>query len=273
MPLIEELPVTQTTRVTHGWAYVPDTGLAIQAVQPGTRKRGAARDGGARGRGDFTAKLQRAREKRLADLEKENHKDIPIPIPPRPKDRSKKMTSNVRRILTYQRTFAHYLADEEALLTQIGGGNTVVLPPLPQQKTEGKKKDTTAEASPAPASTTSKRKSTQHHHPPATPSSTTTTTTTKTSVGTETGLDQLLTLTDLPKPPTERVMTALLAEPPLTYKAARCTTKQNPSTTTPHRHFCCVCGYWGTVRCRQCGDRTCSSRECYSTHHEAHLGL
>ena len=36
------------------------------------------------------------------------------------------MTPNVRRILTYQRTFAHYLADEEALLN---GAQTVPLPP------------------------------------------------------------------------------------------------------------------------------------------------
>ena len=87
MPLVEELPTTTTTRVSHGWAYVPDTGPA-KAIIPGTRKRGAVREGAIRKQGGG-AKQAKIVQTRLADLEKENYKETTIPIPPRPKDKSK----------------------------------------------------------------------------------------------------------------------------------------------------------------------------------------
>ena len=55
MPLIEELPTTNATRISHGWAYVPDTGPSKAILPPGGRKRGIARDGAAN-RADGTAK-------------------------------------------------------------------------------------------------------------------------------------------------------------------------------------------------------------------------
>ena len=86
MPLIEELPTTSTTRASHGWAYVPDTGPAKALLQPGGRKRGVGRDGAAN-RGDVSAKQQKIVQARLADLEKENYKDTAIPIPARAKEK------------------------------------------------------------------------------------------------------------------------------------------------------------------------------------------
>ena len=288
MPLIEELPVVQSNRVSHGWAYVPDTGPGIAAVQPGTRKRGALREAA----GVTSAKHQRAIEKRLADLEKENHKEVPIPIPARQRDRNKKMTTNVRRIVTYQRTFAHYLADEEAAIANAGGGSTVPPPPtLPQKIDSGKKRDSGVFAEPSdPSPSTSRRKPSQRQNQTQTPVKTE-------PIGTITSstppppsasqtptmpnstdlppalshLSPLLDLKDIPLPPSQRVIDALLSEPPLTYAAARAKPLDHPP---PPQHFCCICGYWGVVRCRACAERTCGSKECYGAHREgAHLGL
>ena len=86
MPLIEELPTTNATRISHGWAYVPDTGPAKAILPPGGRKRGAARDGAAN-RADGSAKQAKILQARLADLDKENYKDTTIPIPPRAKEK------------------------------------------------------------------------------------------------------------------------------------------------------------------------------------------
>lgn len=85
MPLIEELPTTTTSRASHGWAYVPDTGPA-KAILPGTRKRGATRNT-ATNRGDGSAKQAKIVQTRLADLEKENYKDTAIPIPTKAKEK------------------------------------------------------------------------------------------------------------------------------------------------------------------------------------------
>ena len=88
MPLIEELPTTTTTRASHGWAYVPDTGPTKAILPPGNRKRGAARDSAAN-RGDGSAKQAKIVQARLADLEKENYKDTVIPIPSRQRDKGR----------------------------------------------------------------------------------------------------------------------------------------------------------------------------------------
>ncbi|KAK5946599.1 hypothetical protein PMZ80_000742 [Knufia obscura] len=116
MPLIEELPVSQTIKASHGWAYVPDTG-PIAAQQPGTRDRKrAAAAASSRPAATSTAKKEKAVQQRLDSLNKENYKDVVVPIPPsnRERDKGRKVTSNVKRILGYQRNFAHYLADIEA---------------------------------------------------------------------------------------------------------------------------------------------------------------
>lgn len=119
MPLIEELPVTSTIKASHGWAYVPDTG-PIAAQQPGARDRKRAAAATTKHTANASAKQQKAIQQRLDSLNKENFKDgVTVPIPARSgasarEKAGKKITPNVRRILTYQRGFAHYLADEEA---------------------------------------------------------------------------------------------------------------------------------------------------------------
>lgn len=182
------------------------------------------------------------------------------------------MTVNVRRILMYQRTFAHYLADEEAQLAQSGGQSTTYNGP-PQRggaaKAAGQKQvNTPTKMGPPP--------------PPSEPGPTSSPSVKQERPSTEDrdrlpkslggAVDQLpitpydndpLLKSNVPKPPSERVMAALLAEPPLSYNAARA----RPSTLgQPQRTFCAICGYWGKIRCKKCGERTCGLMECYQLH-------
>jgi zinc finger HIT domain-containing protein 1 len=89
--------------------------------------------------------------------------------------------------------------------------------------------------------------------------------------------DPLLKTVDLPKMPSDRLMAALLAEPPLSYTAARAKPlDEAPSSggggsnillAKPQRYFCAICGYWGKVRCkRACGERVCGLLECWKAH-------
>lgn len=92
--------------------------------------------------------------------------------------------------------------------------------------------------------------------------------------------DPLLRTRDLPKMPSNRVMQALLAEPSLSYRAARATTSTTNTetgaviyvgsgggTAKPQRWFCAVCGYWGKLRCKYgCGERVCGLLECWRSH-------
>ncbi|KEF63476.1 uncharacterized protein A1O9_01454 [Exophiala aquamarina CBS 119918] len=89
--------------------------------------------------------------------------------------------------------------------------------------------------------------------------------------------DPLLKTLSLPKKPSDRLMAALLAEPPLSYTAARAKPlAQAPSVeggsnlllAKPARHFCAICGYWGKVRCKRagCGERVCGLLECWRAH-------
>lgn len=86
MPTIEVLP-NSTSTTTPGWAYVPDTGYdpSKAPIQPtGVRKR-AARNAGVGG--DTTgARQNTAVLKHLAELDKDNHRDVHIPVPVRQRD-------------------------------------------------------------------------------------------------------------------------------------------------------------------------------------------
>ncbi len=87
MPLIQVLPNTTTTNAP-GWAYVPDTGYdpSKAAIQPsGSRQRAARNVVFADGQ-ELTARQQNAINKHLAELDKENHRDVNISIPTRHKD-------------------------------------------------------------------------------------------------------------------------------------------------------------------------------------------
>jgi zinc finger HIT domain-containing protein 1 len=95
--------------------------------------------------------------------------------------------------------------------------------------------------------------------------------------------DPLLRTRDVPKMPSERVMRALLAEPPLSYTAARARPEEGddddkyrnaaarPPTRSsqppPPRHFCHICGHLGKLRCgRSCGERVCGLLDCWRAH-------
>lgn len=72
-----------TTKSTPGWAYVPDTGPTLPAaLQPANRKR-AARNQPALGASDLSARQETKIRKDLEALDRDNHRDIAIPIPPK----------------------------------------------------------------------------------------------------------------------------------------------------------------------------------------------
>jgi zinc finger HIT domain-containing protein 1 len=72
-----------TTKNTPGWAYVPDTGPALPAaLQPTNRKR-AARNQPALSLSDLSAREETRIRKDLEALDRDNHRDVHIPIPPR----------------------------------------------------------------------------------------------------------------------------------------------------------------------------------------------
>jgi|SRR5947207_3526208 len=86
MPHIEVLP-NSSSHAAPGWAYVVDTGYssASTASKPaGVRKRGG-RDLGA-GRADVSSRQNNAIIRHLAELDRENHKEVHIPVPAKQKD-------------------------------------------------------------------------------------------------------------------------------------------------------------------------------------------
>ena len=301
MPLIEELPLSAPRQAQPGWAYVPDTTLnPIAAIQPGQRKRGRT---GQPSAATTSAKQQKAIDQRLRDLEKENYKDVHIPIPKREGSAKagKKMTSNVRRILGYNRTFAHYLDDMESALANgervhyalpsIHPTHTNDLPQSTSRK-DSKRKSMPPPPTPRPSSaskakskTTVKKEQdtntdTEMRDPPSSPTTTRTPSSPHTkspSIHQPQPLDEppsyppawdtdpLLTSTSLPLNPTARVMALLIAEPPLSYTAARAKPLASEKEV-PVRHFCVMCGYWGKVKCRKCGERCCGLLECWRGH-------
>lgn len=253
MPLIEELPVTTTHRTSHGWAYVPDIKPQQQPLQ---KKRGAAKIHAA-AKGDISAKQQKVIQSRLNDLDKENYKDTTIPIPAKSKEKAgRRVTPNVRRILTYQRTFAHYLADEEAQLAQSGNATTVPTL-LPQTPTVGrssslrgtntkqtpmqppprpgsaKRTPATATATPTPNVKRERSSSISISTAPSAPSTPQTQTqsqpmdldhptTSNKNTTTTTPINPLLLPSNLNlKAPSPSVLSHLLSEPPLSYSASR----------------------------------------------------
>lgn len=323
MPLIEELPVTGPTRVSHGWAYVPDTGPIPAMAPPGSRKRN--RNDAGTTNATATAKQQKAVQQRLEGLDKENYKDnVPVPIPVkasanfRDNKSGRKMTSNVRRILTYQRTFQHYLADEEAGLGGAAAAAQTSTPNL--QRTDSRRKSAIATETPSSKlSGRNKRKESEVHTSKDQPSNTRTmrppgrprkslqqedipVTDNETAASTAESSHQdippapapipvskqpydpaldahpLLRTLNVPLMPSDRVMAALLSEPPLSYTGARATplptaTGEEKGALTnavlvakPPRHFCALCGYWGKVKCRKCGEWTCGLMECWKGH-------
>jgi len=131
---IEVLPSSKDT-ATPGYAYVTDTGYdpSKAAIVPssGSRKRArlASSSSSFNNANDasspsaLTARQASKIAKHIADLDRDNHKDVQIAIPNKGRDvvsaragTGKGMTSGVRKILQSQKTWANYLADEEAAI-------------------------------------------------------------------------------------------------------------------------------------------------------------
>jgi zinc finger HIT domain-containing protein 1 len=298
MPSIEILPTTTTRAAQPGWAYVPD--LPIAAIQPPTRKRG--RDGILLSNtNSINAKQQKAIDARLKELDRENYKDVSVSIPKsdRARDKNRKLTSNVRRILGYNRNFGHYLADEEAAAaggpataapTVVAGGREAKrvaaehlresrpsTPSLSKQTSNLRGKEKEKEKEMPPPSATPKPQQGYQTSPTKSPSQarpTSSSSQTLNSLPYPPSWDQnpLLRTLHLPPTPSDRVMQLLLAEPPLSYSAARATYAEDHQGPPP-RHFCVSCGHFAKLHCRKCGQRTCGLLECWRSHEAAGCGM
>ena len=161
----------------------------------------------------------------------------------------KKTTTNVRRILMSQKTFANHLADEEAFLAQQQQHPSSAVPRVPALKpsrsTPNVKRSSTSEVQSTHGGTS------------------------QTGAIRASGIrardpldDEPLLKSQVPSAPSEAVMESLLSGPPLSYNAARAAP---PPPGKPQRHFCEICGYWGTIKCMKCGARVCGL-ECKGAH-------
>lgn len=75
-----------STKTTHapGWAYVPDTGINPSPALPSNRKRARNQPGaGPLSLSDATARQEAKVRKELELLDRDNQRDVNIPIPPR----------------------------------------------------------------------------------------------------------------------------------------------------------------------------------------------
>jgi zinc finger HIT domain-containing protein 1 len=220
-----------------------------------------------------------------------------------------KTTTNVRRILQSQKTFKNYLDDEEAALAQSAQHHnnhhhTVPLSTVAHRSVASKatkpssstRSGTPASVAPnnSPSSSTAPKRTTKASRrslpqaaspsqpsvpdPAPTPAPPPAEAIPETEEPAPLPIQQTLLKTDydmdpllksyLPSAPSDRIMQRLLAEPPLTYHEARA----RPSTSGyPPRYFCTICGYWGKVKCRNCGTRICGL-ECYKVHEDSRCG-
>ncbi|KAF5875432.1 putative hit finger domain protein [Botrytis fragariae] len=117
-----------------GYAYVPDVSNTPQVgLQPSARR---ARGPAGAGLGAETTKKQDAKILReLAQLDRENHRDVNIPVTGggRGKEGGRgnqsKLTPSVRKILASQKTFANHLSDFEALSSLPTSTSTATVQP------------------------------------------------------------------------------------------------------------------------------------------------
>lgn len=293
---VELLPDSRSA-AQPGWTYVADRGHAPakSTTAPTSRKRGiqSARSG------DISSRRANAIARHIAELDRENQRDVHIPVPVKQakeagaRNSRAKTTSNVRRVLQSQKTFANHLDDEEAAIALGTGtglvqglGNKAAAAAAAQAK--GKQAVTAAaRRSSTPAvtssSTAARRKRASVMDPavstPTTPAPSTPETTDAAAdtdgdsdrkqklLKTEHDNDPLLR-SYAPSVPSDRIMQQLLAEPPLSYNASRV---GPPPSTRPPRAFCCMCGYWGKIRCKSCHQRTCGL-DCYRVHEDSRCG-
>ncbi|KAJ5634424.1 Zinc finger HIT-type [Penicillium herquei] len=261
---------------TPGWTYVADRAFnpAQAAMAPTLSRKRGIRDAGKGG--DMSSRRANAIIRHLAELDRENQRDVSIPVPVKQAKEAgargtrAKTTSNVRRILQSQKSFRNHLDDEEAALSNAaasGAGSGVGIWRLRGIRLSAAKKKrvstvgatglsntTTAAASPAPTATPMEvdEEDEERKHK---------------LLKTEHDNDPLLR-SYAPNMPSDRVIQRLLAEPPLSYNASRA---GPPNSSRLPRHFCCMCGYWGKIRCKNCHVRTCGL-DCYRVHEDSRCG-
>lgn len=299
MPLVDVVPNSTTSTSAPGWAYVPDTGYdpsKAPIVPSGARKRArnTAFNSGpssVAGKEALSARQQSKIVKHLAELDKDSTRDVQIVVPGKPRDvghrtmaKSGKMTPAVRKILGSQKTWANYLADEEAMLMNAPSGGVVVQQVQAAERREsgeGVRRGSGRPAKVTPgrkkrASMVEKQKADANEMDVDTSSVSQTPATPYTQIAQIPG-QQAAALTSategdddpflksrLPPLPSQAEIDTLLAAPPLSYNAARA----GPTTSTaPPRQFCEMCGYWGRARCMKCGVRVCGL-ECKTQHDE-----
>ncbi|KAK2750587.1 hypothetical protein FQN57_002658 [Myotisia sp. PD_48] len=258
--------ISGSSATTPGWAYVPNTKYNNPVGKRAGRKR-AAREI-ASGPSDLTSRQRGAIVKHLSELDKENHKDVHIPVPARqnrenaPKGTRSKTSSNVRKILNSQKTFKNHLDDERANPSS-APGTTVT---TQRARTLKPTTTTTATTGVSDKNTASPSKRTVPALPKLEASSVSNATPALPSsqlITSDCDHDPLLQ-SYIPTKPSDRIMQALLSEPPLSYEAARASL---PPASKPPRHFCTICGYWGKVKCIKCHARVCGL-ECSRIHDE-----
>ncbi|KAL5343618.1 hypothetical protein BJX70DRAFT_353011 [Aspergillus crustosus] len=296
---VEVLPNSSTSHATPGWTYVAQRAFdpSKAALAPSTGRKRGIRDPA---RTDVSSRRANAIARHLAELDRENHKDIAIAVPVRQgggqlresatRGSRTKVTSNVRRILQSQKTFRNYLDDEEAALAQAAssgvsssaGAQRVPLNKIAKTSSASRRSSTPATNLKSAETTIRTKKVPQAHVQkqadtttlPDPESSTQSQSQPKqqetdefTLIKSEYDNDPLLK-SYIPPAPSERIMRALLSEPPLTYRASRA---GPPITAKAPRKFCCICGYWGKIRCRNCHQRTCGI-DCYKVHEDSRCG-
>ncbi|KAJ5650582.1 uncharacterized protein N7484_004305 [Penicillium longicatenatum] len=290
-----------------GWSYVADRAFnpAQAAMAPTLSRKRGIRDAGKGG--DMSSRRANAIIRHIAELDRENQRDVSIPVPVKQAKEAgargtrAKTTSNVRRILQSQKTFRNHLDDEEAAIHNssaaggagAGAGQNMVAAAAMAKGSKAAVAAAAARRSSTPVvagsagagSAAAKRKralaiGTAASTPTPAPSVPETPATVATDVEgeddsegkhkllkTEHDNDPLLR-SYAPTMPSDRIIQRLLAEPPLSYNASRVGA---PMSSQSPRHFCCMCGYWGKIRCKSCHLRTCGL-DCYRVHEDSRCG-
>ncbi|KAJ5773271.1 hypothetical protein N7457_008167 [Penicillium paradoxum] len=280
--------VSDTSTATPGWSYAPSRGFdPTQAMAPTLGRKRGIRDAGKGG--DISSRQANAIARHIAELDRENQRDVSIPAPVKQareagaRGTRAKTTSNVRRILTSQKTFRNHLDDEEAAIASGSGGISGMQGATGASVTQargsiaGKGGKAAARRSSTPASTSGvKRSSVAMGVTAASTPASAAETEAETDddaprkpklIKSEHDNDPLLR-SYAPPVPSDRLMQRLLAEPPLSYNASRA---KPLASARPGRHFCCMCGYWGKIRCKSCHLRTCGL-DCYKVHEDSRCG-
>ena len=132
MPTVQVLPNTSTSSGAY-WTYSNLPPALAHTNSLSLLPSGSSGSRGPRAKRNNNAESSAARQRqinsRILDLERDNYKDMVIPIPTKPgkgggSTRTRgHATANVRRLLASQKTFANHLANEEALAESGGGGS------------------------------------------------------------------------------------------------------------------------------------------------------